>query len=264
TIESLRAACDDYDAASRVLDEESPQRGMALHGLGSAMMDALALGDGRCTYDEAVSVFAACLRVLTAHAFPFQHAVAQHSIAVACERRAEPLDLERALSHVEIAMSMFDPRLHAVHWQTAAETLGRVETQLAAIRPDGTRADHFMALVAGVDESTRTMLLRDRLVPLSRLPAQRIRRDLDGLMTALVRLGEGTYDDIARVMLPVLMELPESTLAAACGALCAAHRTTDASATYDALLDAVVHDLLHGPQRVRVRDLLEAEGWIRP
>lgn len=264
TVESLRAASDDYAAASRVLDDESPQMGMALHGLGAATMEMIALDDGDRTYDDAVSVFTACLRVLTANAFPFRHAVAQHSLAVAYERRAGPLDLERALNHLEIALSMFDPRLHTAPWQTTAVALGRVETRLAAVRPDATRADHFVALLAGVDESTRTSLLRDRLVPLSRQPAERIRRDLHGLMGALAASQEDQYDHVVRSMLPVLMELPENMLSAACAALCAAHQATETAATYDALLDGVVHDLLHGPQRVRVRDLLEAQGWIRP
>lgn len=264
TVESLRAASDDYDAASHVLDDESPQRGMALHGLGSTTMELLALGVTDRTYDDAVSAFAACIRVLTASAFPFQHAVAQHSLAVAYERRAGLLDLERSLNHTEIALSIFDPRLHPTHWQTTAQALGRVEAQLADSRPTATRADHFVALIAGVDESTRTSLLRDRLVPLSHQPDARVRRDLDGLTAALAAVEEERYSDLIRSLLPILMELPERMLSAACAALCAAHQATDIAATYDGLLDGAVHDLLHGPQRVRVRDLLEAEGWIRP
>lgn len=264
TVESLRAATDDYAAASRVLDDGSPQMGMALHGLGAATMEMIALGDSDRTHDAAVSAFAASLRVLTAHAFPFQHAVAQHSLAVAYERRAGPLDLERALHHIEIALSIFDPRLHRGHWQTAAEALGRVETRLAGARPDATRADHLVALLAGVDAATRTSLLRERLVPLSRQPAERIRRDLHGLARALAASREDQYDRIVRSMLPVLMELPESTLSAACAALCTAHRASETATDHDALLDGIIHDLLHGPQRVRVRDLLEAQGWVRP
>jgi tetratricopeptide (TPR) repeat protein len=264
TVESLRAAANDYDAASHVLDEESPQRGMALHGLGATIMELLALGDSDGAYDDAVAVFTASLRVLTANAFPFQHAVAQHSLAIAHERRGALLDLERALNHIEIALSMFDPRLHPSHWQTAAEALGRLDTRLAEVRQDATRADHFVALVAGVDESARTVLLRDRLVPLSGQPGERIRRDLDGLMSALAALAASEYDIVVRSMLPLLMELPEIMLSAACAGLCAAHQATDQASAYDAILDGVVHDLLHGPQRVRVRDMLDAQGWIRP
>ena len=264
TVESLRAAIDDYEAAAGVLDEESPQRGMALHGQGAAIMELLTLNETSPSYGDAIGAFAACLRVLTANAFPFQHAVAQHSLALAHERRCAPLDLERALTHVEVALSMFDPRLHPAQWQTAADALGRLETRLAETRPSATRADHFVALLAGVDPSARTMLLRDRLVPLSRQPAERIRRDLDGFASATVALADPEYDAVFRSMLPVLMELPETMLSAACTALCAAHRATDRAEIFDAIVDGVVHDLLHGPQRVRVRDLLEAEGWIRP
>jgi hypothetical protein len=46
--------------------------------------------------------------------------------------------------------------------------------------------------------------------------------------------------------------------------LCIAHRACSDQAAYDRALDEVVHDLLHGPQRVRVRDILEGHGWVRP
>lgn len=263
-VESLRAAIDDYEAAAGVLDDESPQRGMALHGRGTSLMELSALGDTSSSSDDAIGAFEACLRVLTANSFPFQHAIAQHSLALALERRQAPLDLERALTCVEAALSLFDPRLHRAQWQTAADALGRLETCLAEARPGARRADHFVALLVGVDPSARTSLLRDRFVPLSRQPAERIRRDLDSFASAMVAAADLEYDAVFRSMLPVLMELPESMLSATCTALCAAHQATDRGETLDAIVDGVVHDLLHGPQRVRVRDLLEAEGWTRP
>ena len=264
SVAALHAAVDDYDVASRVLDDESPQRGMALHARGAAIMELMKLGDTLLTSDDAIEEFTSCLRVLTAHAFPFQHAVAQHSLAIAHETRNAPLDLERALNHVEIAISMFDPRLHTGQWQTAAVALGRIEARLAENRAGATRADHFVALLVGVDTTERTRLLRDRLEPLSRQPDERIRRDLAGLCSAMTTLSVPEHGVVFRSMLPVLMELPETMLAAACAALCDAHQATGAATSFDASVDAVIHDLLHGPQRVRVRDLLESHGWTRP
>lgn len=261
---SLDASIEDYRHALDFLDPSSPQCGMALHGAGAAMMELLRGGHDPELADEAIDAFGRCLRVLTVNSFPFQHAVAQHSLALAYERRAGPLDHARALACLETAMSMFDPRLHQAQWRTAASAMERIEGALGESRPGGSRSDHFVALLAETDVHERGGLLRGRLLPLSQQPTARVERALGDLVTALIGLGVDGYTVVVRSMIPVLMELPDLVLESACASLCAAHQASDAVATYDEALDGLIHELLHGPQRVRVRDILETYGWKRP
>lgn len=332
----LEKAVADYRSAATCADEDTPQRGMALHGLGSALLESIARdqtsgagglesegvgeavggpggvgrvgresegvgtvggsgGAGRAggesegvgeavggsggasgaggglagRVDEAIGAFEQALGILTEAAFPFQHAIARHSLAVAWDRRDGPWDAARALAEVEAAMSIFDPRLHRPQWQAAADTLARLERKLEIVGPPKTRADHFARLLAAVTADERARLLRDRLQRLATAPEIRCRRDLDELAAALTRLGPGDeaaveYETVMRSMIPVLMELPDLVLDSACASLAAAHRASGRAEVFDETLDRVIHDLLHGPQRVRVRDLLTAAGWVRP
>lgn len=328
----LERAVADYRSAADCADEDTPQRGMALHGLGSAILEQVRRdqagpgggdpadgGRGRpgnsaqssVTEDggavggppgrrigEAIDAFEQALGVLTEAAFPFQHAIARHSLAVAFERRDGPFDAARALAEVEVAISIFDPRLHRPQWRAAADTLAWLRLKLEATDAPGTESDHFARLLAAVTADERAKRLRDRLQRLAMTPEIRRRRDLDELAAALTRVGsveheavgsEGDYETrrhetvekgreheaaveheavdyeaVMRSMIPVLMELPDSVLDSACVSLAAAHRASGRAEVFDETLDRVIHDLLHGPQRVRVRDLLTAAGWVRP
>lgn len=368
----LESAVADYRSAAACADEDTPQRGMALHGLGSAILEQIRsdqagsgggdhadggrgrpgnsaqssvkedggsvredggaasgppdrrigeaidafeqdeLQDSASTedrrIDEAIDAFEQALGVLTEAAFPFQHAIARHSLAVAFERRGGPSDAARALVEVEVAISIFDPRLHRPQWRAAADTLAWLRLKLEAAGPPGTESDHFARLLAAVTADERAKRLRDRLQRLASVPEIRCRRDLDELASALTRLGSGEheavehkavgsegeyearrheavekgreheareheavgehetvdYETVMRSMIPVLMELPDSVLDSACASLAAAHRASGQAEIFDETLDRVIHDLLHGPQRVRVRDLLTAAGWVRP
>lgn len=64
--------------------------------------------------------------------------------------------------------------------------------------------------------------------------------------------------------MPVLMELPDALLADALSALVASHLEQSGRERLNNLVDNVVQEVLHGPQRVRVRDILEHFGWQRP
>lgn len=313
----LERAVADYRSAAACADEDTPQRGMALHGLGSALLESIARdqasgagggesesvgeavggsggaggaggesesvggvgggsgGAGRAggglagRFDEAIGAFEQALGVLTEAAFPFQHAIARHSLAVAWERRDGPWDAARALAEVEVAISIFDPRLHRPQWRAAADRLAWLRLKLEAAGPPGTQEDYFARLLAAVTADERAKRLRDRLQRLATAPEIRRRRDLDELAAALTRLGSGEheaveYEAVMRSMIPVLMELPDSVLDSACSSLAAAHRASGRAEVFDETLDRVIHDLLHGPQRVRVRDLLTAAGWVRP
>ena len=279
----LERAVADYRAAAAAGSPDAPQRGMALHGLGSAILEQIRrnAADGGRGIGEAIDAFEQALGVLTEAAFPFQHAIARHSLAVAYERRGGHSDAARALAGAEAAMSIFDPRLHRPQWAAAADTLARLEQKLEEADGPGTRSDRFARLLAAVPPDERTGLLRDRLARLATAPEIRRRRDLDELAAALTRLDSQEheavdyeavgrecevvdYEAVMRSMIPVLMELPDPVLDSACASLAAAHRASGRVEVFDGVLDRVIHDLLFGPQRVRVRDLLTAAGWVRP
>ena len=275
--DGLESAVVDYRAAVNCFGDDAPQRAMALHGLGSALLDLAALADGvtgpeggrgglatrRST--EAVTAFRGSLQILTLEAFPFRHAVARHSLALAYERRGGPLDVLRAAECAEAALAVFDPRLQREHWQVAAATLARLESAVAATAGEAgaSRLRRFVLLTDGVGDAERVSLLRERLARTAAQPELRRRRDCDALANAAVDAGPAAYERLLRGMIPVLMELPEPLLESMCDALCEAHTGVEAE-EFDAILDTVIHDLLFGPQRVRMRDLLEASGWVRP
>ncbi len=264
TEKSLGDAIVDYQAAIETFDSDGPQLGMTLHGLGSALLELNRRQRREELVDQAIAAFQDSLLVLTANSFPFQNAIAQHSLAVAYEARAQPNDLARAVGRLEAALSTFDPRLHKAQWQVAATSLARVEQALAEGQPHQSRLGHFVGLLISVDESERNALVRERMLRLSQQPPVKSESDLATVAELLTQLEPHDYSLVLRSLIPTLMELPDAMLEAACAALCRAHQMSRSQSTYDAALDDVVHDLLFGPQRVRVRDILEANGWIRP
>lgn len=262
--EDLEAAVDDYRAAAAALPAASLQAGMAAHGLGAATLELCRRGSAGRDPHDAVGAFEQSLSVLGHGSFPFHHAVARHSLALAYETRGQPGDLARALNSAHAAISVFDPRLHASHWRTAHATLARLEAALDAADPTTSRASHVARLLATTDETEREQLLRDRLLRAASLPPTGMEADLDALVGSLAELGLDGYRLVLRSLIGVLMELPDRLLEVACGVLCRIHREHDATEVLDETLDGVITDRLFGPQRVRVRDLLEANGWVRP
>ena len=261
--EDLRAALDDYQGAMAALPA-SLQAGMAAHGFGAAVLELCRRGASGPTPEEAVGAFEQSLSVLGHSSFPFHHAVARHSLALAYEARGEPGDLARALNSAHGAISVFDPRLHASHWRTAHATLARLEAALEASDPAAGRASHVARLLAATDETEREQLLRDRLLRAASLPATGMEADLDALVGSLAELGLDDYRLVLRSLIGVLMELPDRLLEVACDVLCRVHAGHESTGVLDETLDGVITDRLFGPQRVRVRDLLEANGWVRP
>ena len=245
--EDLELAVEDYRAAAACFDDDGPQRALALHGMGSALLDLAAAsdpaiapdggeaaanspGDGRDVVarlaTEATEAFGASLQILTLEAFPFRHAVARHSLALAYERRGGPLDVLRAAECAEAALGVFDPRLQGEHWRVAAATLARLEVAMGdgtAGGAPGARLRRFVTLVDRTDGAERVSLLRERLARTASYPDLRRRRDCDALASAAVEAGPVAYERLMRAMIPVLMELPEPLLEAMCSALCEAH-----------------------------------------
>lgn len=261
--DDLASAVSDYEAAVAALPATSLQAGMAAHGQGATMLELCRRGSAVCDEHDAVGAFEQSLAVLSHTSFPFHHAVARHSLALAYEMRGRPGDMARALNSAYAAISAFDPRLHASHWHTAHATLTRLEAELDEGVP-GTGLSHVARLLADTTDEERDQLLRDRLLRAASMPQLGMATDLGALIDALVGLGVDEYRQVLRSLIGVLMELPERLLEAACGTLYQAHQAHDATEALDRALDAVITDRLFGPQRVKVRDLLEAHGWERP
>ena len=264
TSADLEAAVDDYRAALAALPPASLQAGMAAHGLGAAVLEMCRQGSSARQPQEAVAAFEQSLGVLSHASFPFHHAVARHSLALAYEMRGKPGDLARALNSVQASLSVFDPRLHASHWRTAHSTLSRLEAALDERHPGTGRRGHVAHLLAEVTDDEREQLLRDRLQRAASLPPTAIRADLEALIGSAAALGPDDYRRVLRSVIGVLMELPDHLLETACATLCDIHRQHASAAALDEALDAVINERLFGPQRVRVRDLLESHGWVRP
>ena len=262
--DDLRAALDDYQGAIAALPASSLQAGMAAHGFGAAVLELRRRGASGPTPEEAVGAFEQSLSVLGHTSFPFHHAVARHSLALAYEARGEPGDLARALNSAHAAIAVFDPRLHSSHWRTAHTTLARLEAALDDGDPATSRWSHVARLLAATTETERDQLLRDRLLRAASLPPAGMAAELDSLIGSLAELGLDGYRTVLRSLIGVLMELPDRLLEAACETVCRVHIEHDATGVLDETLDGVITDRLFGPQRIRVRDLLEAHGWVRP
>lgn len=257
----------DYQAAIAVLAPASPQAAMAWHGLAATQL-------GISLIEPAIESLEHALAALPATSFPFQHAIARHSLAVALERRQQnPVDeetgdeqpgdehdLARAVHHVEAALAIFDPRLHPAQWQTASTTLGRLEAQAGGAG----RTELVVALLAdheSVTEGERQRVLRDRLGRLVDVPPVRTQAELGDLCRVVSRLDPDRFQSVIEDLVSVLMELPDPVLDAACQALATA---IGADEDRSRAVDTAIQQRLFGPQRVRVRDLLSAYGWRRP
>lgn len=264
TVDGLDRAVADYVAAIQATDPQVVQHGMAQHGLGTALLERHRLRAEPEDLARAHAALDAARRTLTAEAFPFHRAIATHSAAVAHQTSGGAGNLRVALALCELAMSVLDPRLHAAQWRTVAATASEVEAELRVDQPDMDRVDHLVALVSSEEHaSVGRAILAERLTRLVGMPAARVNGEMGRLVEAAARAGEASFDRVVRLLLGVLMELPEVVLASATAALAAADGR---GRGYEParVVDAAIHDLLHGPQRVRVRDLLEANGWERP
>ncbi len=246
-----------------MLEPNSAQAAMASHGLGTALLEQHQRTGAPNTLPAAIDAIHQTLTVFTVAAFPFQHAIARHSLAVALERRDEPGDLASALHHVEAALSVFDPRLHTAQWRTASDALQRITGALDDRHGPRPRTSHAAHHLAAATPPERTTLLRDRLGRLVDQPEPAVRQATGSLANALVELPLDTYRQMLPELLHVLMELPDALLEATAAAIGGAHLAASDTESRDRALDEAIHDTLFGPQRVRVRDLLEANGWTR-
>jgi len=271
-----RGSADGFRSAVDVLEEASSaardvdvsvQTGMIDHSLGVAHKALAAIdpsADGHL--DAAIDAFQRSLTVFTSVGFPMHHAIAKHNLGHALAGRDDLESMRRALAAYDDALSIFDPRLHQAHWREAYNNTEALEARLRLVDPDATRADHIAALAGSMGDDERLTFVRQRLLPLESLPATHRDERLLGYCRAMVNQAPPSFVSNLRTFTMVLMELPESMLDSALRAQLAAHAELDPHErrAADFVLDDVVQELLFGPQRIRVRDILEDIGWDRP
>ena len=215
---------------------------------------------------EAITAFERCLTVFTSVGFPMQHAIAKHNLGHALAGRDDLDSMRRALAYYEDSLNIFDPRFHQQQWQEAFANAEAVEKRLDVAVPGATRADHIATLAGSMSDDERLMFVRQRLVQMERLPKENQLERLTALSYAIVTQPAASFVASLRTMITVLMELPEDLLESALESQLAAHAMLDNhdQRAADFILDEAINALLFGPQRIRVRDMLEDIGWDRP
>ena len=232
------------------------QVGMLRHTLGLIRMRA-------DQPDAARDDFTSALAVFTRSSFPFQHAIANFNRGRASEQAG---DLRGALVDYETAAQLFDPRLHRDQWHEAATRLANVERQLMETFPDATRSDHIVGLLADANSAARLAMLRERIGQLWTRAPDVARAELRQLAQAAIRLSLEARDEVLRATIEVFMELPDEVLRSGLQAQLDAHAALPEPERLaaDRRFDTAIQELVMGPQRVRMRDILYETGWERP
>jgi hypothetical protein len=110
------------------------------------------------------------------------------------------------------------------------------------------------------------MFLRQRFVQLERVPDEHRRERMTAFAYAVINQPATSFVATLQTMIAVLMELPDALLESALHAQLRAHGMLDPhdQRAADFILDEAINAKLFGPQRIRVRDILEEIGWDRP
>jgi tetratricopeptide (TPR) repeat protein len=270
TEESLEAALADFEEARGMIDpDENPlHHGMVEHSVGVTCSALANLSvDGRSAFlQEAIRAFNNSLDVFTRTSFPYYHALVKHNLGLAHEAQGGTANLRRALVAFEDALAVFDTRLHAEAWKQAFASLERVEKELKA-GGSSTRTEHFVALLAVTGLEERTVLVRERVFRLLALPEPRRTTTIAEMARAVGLLDFEAARKVYESIMKLVIELPKDTQSLSLKAIIEGHRNIEEEETRidaDRALDQAIGDALGGPQRVSVRDFLEAEGWERP
>lgn len=272
-----RGGIDGCEAAITVLSDASNAAGGTEASMHTAMIDhtlgiawkakaGFDLSSSDLCLTEAIAAFERCLTIFTSVGFPMQHAIAKHNLGHAHAGRDDVASLQRALAYYEDSLNIFDPRLHQPQWQEVFTNAEAVEKRLEVAVPGATRADHIATLAGSMDDTERLMFLRQRLMQMERLPKANQLERLTAMYYAIINQPAVSFVASIRTIIAVLMELPETLLESALESQMAAHRMLDNhdQRAADFILDEAINALLFGPQRIRVRDMLEDIGWDRP
>ncbi len=242
--------------------------GLIDHSLGVALKALAALdpAGSQGHIDDAIEAFERSLTIFTSVGFPMHHAIAKHNLGHALAEHDDVESKQRALAYYEDALNLFDPRIHQAHWQEAFRNAETVEAQLNKLIPDATRADHIASLAGSMTEDERLTFLRQRFAQLERVPEENRQARLTAFSFAMINQPAASFVATLQTMIAVLMELPDSLLESALNAQLRAHSMLDPhdQRAADFILDEAINAKLFGPQRIRVRDILEEIGWDRP
>jgi tetratricopeptide (TPR) repeat protein len=249
------------DALTVITIESAPmQVGMLHHTGGLIHMKAGAA-------DDAAASFSSSLNVFSRADMPFQHAIARFNRGCAYELKGA---LRHALIDFESAAQVFDPRLHRAQWLEAATRLAHVEKELTRAKAGAVRHDHIVHFFVDVGPTDQLPLLRERLTRVLGLAPEPQRAEFAQFFAALDRMSEAgdvaASDGVLRSTLEILMELPEDLLRSALVGFLDASTVAsqDARERSGRRLDQAIQELVMGPQRVRMRDILYEAGWERP
>lgn len=236
-------------------DDAVMQRGMAHHAIG-------VFHKASQNYSSALGELSLAADLLSATTFPMQHAICRFNAGITYEAMGTVADLRKALRELSVALSIFDQRLHAEQRRLALSARTRVIDALLAACPDMTISDHQIRMLCEADSEGQFGQLRELFGGLEPLPRDVRSGAILDLMDSLVVVPQ--FKQLLHVVLGVLMEFPDAMLSDALSALVAALDEHPNKMERSRDLDDVVHTVLHGPQRVRVRDMLEYFGWQRP
>lgn len=213
----------------------------------------------------AVTSFQAALRVFTRTRHPFQHALASNNLGLAWAQVGGVTALRHAVVAFGDALAVLDSRVHRELWAQAYANLQAAEVALVDAGHGGTRADHLVALLAGMAEDARTDLLRDQLTRLLALPDPRRGVALAELELATLQLPAEAAVAVTASRLGVLLELPDEQLLVGLRSVMAAraHLPEPALDAAEQVLDRAISGSMLAPQRIRVRDHLATLGHER-
>lgn len=255
-------AVETYEQALTDTDpEDAPyQWGLLQHSLGVSLT---ALGESQ----RAAEAFGQSMRVFTRHRYPFQFALAKNNAGLAWAQLGDVTSLRRAVAAYEDALRVLDVRMHREQWEQVYQNLEMAESALADQGHDTSRAEHFVAMLADLDEQSRMDLLRERMMQVFELPESQRDQSLGELDIATLRLDYDAARRVTAAWLNVLMELPNDMLVAGLRARLGAQNyfeDEERRKEVAEVLERTIQEELLSPQRIRVRDTLEMMGYERP
>lgn len=258
---NYREAVETYERALAQTDpEDAPyQWGLLQHSLGVSLT---ALEES----ERAADAFGQSMRVFTRHRYPFQFALAKNNAGLAWSQLGDATSLRRAVAAYEDALRVLDVRMHREQWEQVYRNMELAEGALADQGHDVNRAEHFVAMLADLDEDERMDVFRERLMQIFELPESQRDQALGELDIATLHLDYDSARRISGTWLNVLMELPNDMLVAALRARIGAQNYFEEERRKEVaeILDRTIQEELLSPQRIRVRDTLELMGYERP
>lgn len=176
---------------------------------------------------EAAEAFRQALRVYTRTRFPFQYALAKNNLGLSFAQIGDVPALRRAVVAYVDALRMLDVRVHREQWEGVYRNLELAEQALVAAGAGGTRGEHFALLAAELDEEELVTLMRERLSEFTLLPEPGRTEALSDIDRAVLELPYEQAERISGVWMRILMELPHDQFLAGLTARMSVHTSLD-------------------------------------